>query len=285
MKENEGKSHGRLFSRDIEGTTFKSLPVSEASFMCLELLEPAAYSYYSLTRPSTRFCSHEMSAVSKSLEDVRAVILSAHEKVTAEEKATFYNRWAQTYDQDVTAIEYQAPRLAADSIAAHFSGDRERAQVLDVACGTGLVARQLKGHGFGRFSGVDGSEMMLKMAEGTGLYQGLQLCSLGEEPLPVQPGLFDVVVIVGALSVGQVPVSVIPELCRATKAGGCVCMTTRSNPDNLDYKSALEKEMKALEEEAAWTCEGVTEVQQWERAVSEHEDGYISGAVYLYRKL
>ncbi|KAM9788862.1 methyltransferase-like protein 27 [Neosynchiropus ocellatus] len=226
-----------------------------------------------------------MSAVSKSFEDVRAVIQAAHKNVTAEEKVNFYNSWAQTYDHDVTALEYQAPQLAADSIVAHFSGERERAEVLDVACGTGLVARQLKGHGFGRFSGVDGSQMMLKVAEGTGLYRELRRCSLGEEPLPVQPGGFDVVVIVGALSVGQVPVAVIRELCRAAKAGGCVCMTTRSNADNLAYRSALEKEMKNMEEEGAWRCEGVTEVQQWERAVAEHEDGYIPGAVYLYRKL
>lgn len=62
-------------------------------------------------------------------------------------------------------------------------------------------------------------------------------------------------------------------------------MTTRSNLENLEYKAALERELKQMEDEGLWTCVEVAEVEEWERAVSEQEDGYISGAVYLYRKL
>lgn len=61
-------------------------------------------------------------------------------------------------------------------------------------------------------------------------------------------------------------------------------MTTRSNVDNVEYKAALELELKQMEHEGLWTCVEVTEVQDWERAVSEHEEGYISGVVYLYKK-
>lgn len=122
---------------------------------------------------------------------------------------------------------------------------------------------------------------------------------------------FDVVVIVGALSVGQVPVSVVRELCKSTKPGkmksvplksvflnnlttlcfalfspgGYICMTTRSNCDNNEYKSDLERELKQMEQEGLWTCVEVTEVEEWEKAVSEREHGYIPGAVYLYQKL
>lgn len=62
-------------------------------------------------------------------------------------------------------------------------------------------------------------------------------------------------------------------------------MTTRSNSDNLDYKAALERELKQMEDEGQWTCVEVAEVEEWERAVSEQEEGYISGAVYIYKKL
>lgn len=61
-------------------------------------------------------------------------------------------------------------------------------------------------------------------------------------------------------------------------------MTTRSNHDNLGYRATLECELRKMEEEGLWSCVQVTEVEDWERAVSEQEDGYISGAVYLYRK-
>ncbi|XP_038563949.1 methyltransferase-like protein 27 isoform X1 [Micropterus salmoides] len=234
-------------------------------------------------RHSTGLCI--MSAVTNTFENVKAVILSAHKSTTSAEKVNFYNSWAKNYDQDVAVLDYRAPSLAANSISSHFSGDRDAAVVLDVACGTGLVAKQMKRHGFCHFVGIDGSEAMLESARESGLYKDLKQCMLGEEPLPVQCGYFDVVVIVGALSVGQVPVGAVREFCKSTKPGGYVCMTTRSNRDNVDYKAALERELKQMEEEGLWTCVEVAEVDDWERAVSELEDGYISGAVYLYKKM
>ncbi len=62
-------------------------------------------------------------------------------------------------------------------------------------------------------------------------------------------------------------------------------MTTRANRDNVEYKAALEHELKHMEEEGLWSCVEAVEVEDWERAVSEQEDGYISGVVYLYKKL
>lgn len=44
----------------------------------------------------------------------------------------------------MAVLDYRAPTLAANCISSHFSGDREGAVVLDVACGTGLVATQVK---------------------------------------------------------------------------------------------------------------------------------------------
>ncbi|XP_028450914.1 methyltransferase-like protein 27 isoform X2 [Perca flavescens] len=217
-----------------------------------------------------------MAAVTNTFESVKATILSAHESTTSVEKVNFYNSWAENYDQDVAVLDYRAPSLAANSISSHFSSDREAAVVLDVACGTGLVAKQMKRHGFGHFMGIDGSEAMLKLARESGLYQDLKQSMLG---------LFDVVVIVGALSIGQVPVGVVRELCKSTKPGGYICMTTRSNRDNVEYKAALEHELKQMEDEGLWTCVEVAEVEDWERAVSQQEDGYIAGAVYLYKKL
>lgn len=60
-------------------------------------------------------------------------------------------------------------------------------------------------------------------------------------------------------------------------------MTTRSNENNMQYKTSLERQLKLMEEEGLWSCVNVTEVEEWERAVSEHKEGYISGSVYLYR--
>lgn len=61
-------------------------------------------------------------------------------------------------------------------------------------------------------------------------------------------------------------------------------MTTRGNSDNVEYKVSLECQLEQMEQEGLWTCVEVTEVEDWELAVSEEEHGYIPGTVYLYKK-
>lgn len=95
--------------------------------------------------------------------------------------------------------------------------------------------------------------------------------------------------LVGALGEGQVPSSALPELLRVTRAGGFLCLTTRSNPSNRRYRAELEAALQHLEQKGAWQRVLLQEVPRWERATSEEEEcvrgsGYISGVVYIYRK-
>uniref|UniRef100_A0A8C6GTR9 Methyltransferase like 27 n=1 Tax=Mus spicilegus TaxID=10103 RepID=A0A8C6GTR9_MUSSI len=176
-------------------------------------------------------------------------------------KLRFYDDWAPEYDQDVAALKYRAPRLAVDCLSRAFRGSPHDALILDVACGTGLVAVELQARGFLQVQGVDGSPEMLKQARTRGLYHHLSLCTLGQEPLPD------------------------PE-------GGLVCLTTRTNPSNLLYKEALEATLDSLEQAGVWECLVTQPVDHWELATSEQEtglgtcanDGFISGIIYLYRK-
>ncbi|XP_057676067.1 methyltransferase-like protein 27 isoform X1 [Corythoichthys intestinalis] len=221
----------------------------------------------------------------RTFETAKDVILSAHNSTSRPDQIQFYDRWAQTYEQDVDLIEYRAPGLAAGRVSDHFSGERRTAAVLDVACGTGMVAQMMKRDGFERFVGVDGSKGMLQHARDSGLYQDLKLAMLGDQTLPVPADEFDVVMIVGGLSASHVPVKVIRELWMAAKRGGLICMTTRSNHDNLEYKEALEGEMAEMEAEGLWHRIDVTHVTEWERGVTDQERGYIPGWVYVFQKL
>uniref|UniRef100_A0A673UAN0 Methyltransferase like 27 n=2 Tax=Suricata suricatta TaxID=37032 RepID=A0A673UAN0_SURSU len=228
----------------------------------------------------------------ESLSEVRARVGASHGITDLGDKLHFYDRWAPDYDQDVAALQYRAPRLAVDCLTQALAGPPHAALILDVACGTGLVAAELQARGFFRLHGVDGSPGMLEQARARGLYQHLSLCVLGQEPLPSSEGTFDAVLMVGALSEGQVPCSAIPELLRVTKPGGLVCLTTRTNPSNLHYKEALEATLDRLEQVGAWERLVAWPVDQWELATSELEavprasgsNGFISGIVYLYRK-
>ncbi|XP_063002821.1 methyltransferase-like protein 27 [Elgaria multicarinata webbii] len=224
----------------------------------------------------------------RNLAQVQRRVAELHHGTDPEQQLCFYDGWAPEYEQDVGVLEYQAPRLAAACLASAFQGPLEDALVLDVACGTGLVAQELQATGFHRFHGLDGSQEMLACAGKKGLYQELKRCLLGQEVLPAPEGCYDAVLIVGALSEGQVPISIVPELLRVTKPGGYLCLTTRDNQTNLRYKTELQQLMDELEQRGLWEKVVVQEVEKWERATSGQEStqglDYISGVVYLYRK-
>nr|XP_060613702.1 methyltransferase-like protein 27 [Anolis sagrei ordinatus] len=222
------------------------------------------------------------------LSEVRRRVAQVHQGADLEQQLRFYDAWASEYEEDVSVLEYGAPQYAAACLAAAFGANTQEALVLDVACGTGLVAQELQAVGFRHFHGLDGSPGMLERARHKGLYQDLKQCLLGQEALPSPEGCYDAVVIVGALSEGQVPTNVVPELLRVTKPGGLVCLTTRNNQSNLPYKTVLEKVLADLEQKGLWEKVAEEGVERWERATSEEESGpgleYISGVVYLYRK-
>ncbi|XP_067866328.1 methyltransferase-like protein 27 isoform X1 [Heterodontus francisci] len=229
-----------------------------------------------------------MAANPRTLADAQRTVLSSHKESTAEDKVSFYDSWSELYEQDVIILDYRAPLLAADSLAEVMLEGRDQALVLDVACGTGLVAVQLQKLGFRNFHGMDGCERMLELARSKSVYQTLQKCMLDTEPLQMSSDSYDVVMIVGALSEGQVPYTILPELLRVTKPGGFVCMTTRINKSNQHYKKQLQAVIEEMEQKGLWEKVKVQEVEHWEKATSLHEaeqgSKYISGIIYMYQK-
>nr|XP_020659577.1 Williams-Beuren syndrome chromosomal region 27 protein isoform X2 [Pogona vitticeps] len=229
-----------------------------------------------------------MASASGHLAEVQCRVAELHRGTDPEQQRRFYDGWAPQYEQDVGVLQYQAPKLAAACLASVFRGPPEDAVVLDVACGTGLVAQELHAKGFRHFHGVDGSPGMLELARQKGLYQELKQCLLGQGSLPAPEDYYDAVVIVGALSEGQVPAEVFLELLRVTKPRGYLCLTTRSNKSNLRYKAHLERLLDDLERQRLCEKVAVQEVADWEKATSEEESlegsDSIPGTVYLYRK-
>ncbi|XP_038547853.1 methyltransferase-like protein 27 [Micropterus salmoides] len=212
-----------------------------------------------------------------------------------EHRVQFYDTWTENYEKDHSLMSYRAPYLAVDALSENFSGSPGEALVLDVACGSGWVAKVMVELGFRHFVGVDGSNGMLELAAKTGLYQDLRLALLGPQPLPAQTGVFDVVIIVGALDAGFVPVSVVRELCRAAKPGGLVCMARGDHTGGpaQRYKQDLERELQLMQEEGLWSLVGLKQTDRYmenphlnpERDRKQlQEERFISGTVYLYEK-
>ncbi|KAK5921525.1 hypothetical protein CgunFtcFv8_018883 [Champsocephalus gunnari] len=235
-----------------------------------------------------------MADCSRTLDDVKTV-LRAFKDTDPRQTKKLYDSIAETYDQDFDKLNYRAPQLAVDFLDANFPGAREEVQVLDVACGSGLVGKLMAELGFRHFVGVDCSQGMLDQAAKTGLYQDLRLALLGSDPLPAQTGVFDVVMLVGGLGAGFAPVSVVRELCHAAKPGGLVCMTRgdhRGSPSE-HYGKDLQRELQLMEDEGLWRPAGHKRTLRYMQdpylsgeGVRDllPEERFLSGTVYLFQK-
>jgi predicted TPR repeat methyltransferase len=158
-----------------------------------------------------------------------------------------YDAWAEDYDADLDTWSYRAPvRVAADVVTR-----RPRAgSVLDVGCGTGLVGRALRAHGYaGDLTGLDISEASLEVAERYGDYAVLRAADL-QEPLPLDDDSVDVVVCVGVMTYLPDTEAVWRELVRVARPGGLVVVTQR---EDLWEPRHCQRVIDRLTAEGAWT--------------------------------
>lgn len=110
---------------------------------------------------------------------------SAAEAMSPAYVTSLFDEYAPRFDAHLVGqLDYRAPELLVAALDRHVPG-RHFAPVLDLGCGTGLMARAL-GTRASRFCGVDLSPRMLALARETGLYDSLEardlLLSLQDQP-------------------------------------------------------------------------------------------------------
>ncbi|MBN3300381.1 MET27 protein, partial [Amia calva] len=204
-----------------------------------------------------------------------------------QDRLNFYSTWAPTHEQDIAQMEYRSPFYAAETLAGQCPGGavREGLLVLDVACGTGLVADEMFLFGFRKFHGIDACQQMMDVAQRKGLFQKLILGMLGTGTAPLESGVYDVAVAVGALQGGGVPWTALTEILQSLKPGGLLCFTLRG--DSSGYREQSLSHLQPYLDRGL--LEAVTEQQvaKMQRPLwqEEWEDKYIPGLVCIYRKL
>ncbi|MEM9464526.1 MAG: class I SAM-dependent methyltransferase [Actinomycetota bacterium] len=134
------------------------------------------------------------------------------------ETKDFYARWAATYDEELVGGRgYAMPGRCAAAFATHVT-DRSL-PVIDLGCGTGLLASRLRELGHTAIDGIDYSPEMLAEAEKTGAYRSLWSADLNE-PLAVDDGAYGAVAIMGVFSFGHVHAGALDEFRRILAPGG-----------------------------------------------------------------
>ncbi|KAL7933601.1 S-adenosyl-L-methionine-dependent methyltransferase [Trichoderma chlorosporum] len=139
---------------------------------------------------------------------------------------SIYDKWAATYNDEVgdKAQEYVAPDIVAQ-VALRSSSNLAQYSILDAGCGTGLVGQALAHVGAKSIDGLDLSPAMLRVAQKTGVYQGLYQADLTQR-VPKPDGVYDLVTCVGTFTNGHVgPNPALREFVRLAKKEGTVIAT------------------------------------------------------------
>jgi predicted TPR repeat methyltransferase len=158
-------------------------------------------------------------------------------KYNTEELSDYYDRWSESYDNDLEKFGYVAPRIAAELLSKQ---EIDRAMpVLDAGCGTGLTGLQLQRCGFDRITGVDISPASLEKARQKGCYRDLKQQNLNE-PLDFAADQFAAAQCVGTLTHVENIAELMREFCRVVRPQGVVLFTQRTDLHDDRFKSVID---------------------------------------------
>ena len=146
-----------------------------------------------------------------------------------------YKDWADTYNQDVSSEDYQAPRYIVkymetilDHDAVTLPTEPNALKINDAGCGTGLVGVELKKRGYERVDGFDLSDAMVDVAKDTDAYSRLVGgCDMTRRIKAFDDDAYDIVLCAGVFTLGHVFPSALIELIYLTKPGGILITSTR----------------------------------------------------------
>lgn len=227
--------------------------------------------------------------VSQDFEETREIHLQKDEAfqsiLRVQKKGMDWNQSQQTYetwngddyDTQMLAVGYKAPLWAVDYLL-HLNLDKN-VKILDVCCGTGLVARYLQKHGYFNIDALDASEAMLAKAKKKNLYKDYFCCPLGEgRKAPIAAEQYDVVTIAGGFAEGHMKPDAFEEMLRLLKVGGYVINVMRDeNRRTIDiYKDTFDS-----------TCRRLVQEGKWELVFEHVNPSYymkLHGLVQVYRK-
>ena len=156
-----------------------------------------------------------------------------------DETLKLYADWAETYDQTMLdGLAYRSPQRIATLAA--MTESRRDLRVLDVGCGTGLLANSLRANGFDRVDGLDCSAPMLSVAQREGRIDKAFLRNLNEK-LEIEAECYDILASTGTFTHGHVGAGCLPELLALLVPGGyLICTVHRDVWDEGGFCTGLQ---------------------------------------------
>ena len=197
----------------------------------------------------------------------------ATDATSSREVAEIYDNWAEDYERRILSYGYSTP-----AVTAWFFGRYVRPKdgaVLDAGAGTGIMGQILAPHGYNDLVGIDISDRMLELARKKGVYKDLRQMELGGQ-LDLPSDAFAAVVSTGVFAAGHAPPESFDELIRATKPGGYVIFSVRTD---VYEDGGFKEKQEALEREGTWQLVGTSEPFSHLR----FEDPELKVQIFAYR--
>ena len=158
-----------------------------------------------------------------------------------------YDTWATAYDDDLlNEYGYIAPRIAADAFEPLVQDKTQ--PVIDLACGTGLVGRELNRRGYTCIDGLDLSQGMLTEAKSLGIYRELMQEDLTRRT-SIQDGAYPSLICVGSFASGHLGPEHLREIIRVVRPSAPIVIYM--NAEHFDVKN-FPNTLNKLEDEGLW---------------------------------
>ena len=154
------------------------------------------------------------------------------------EIAALYDRWADTYEAEMSTAGYRHPTICLALLGRHLP--RGAAPLLDAGAGTGLIGEWLAIIGYPHVEALDISEGMLAQAERKGVYAAFHRLALGG-PLPFADGHFAGIVSAGVFTSGHVGIEGLDELIRVCRPGGPIVLTVKNTLWDAGFSTKVMK--------------------------------------------
>ena len=192
---------------------------------------------------------------------------------SSQEISEIYDNWAEDYERRILSYGYSTPAVTAGFFGRYVKP--EDGPVLDAGAGTGITGEVLAPLGYRDLIGIDISPNMLELARTKGVYKDLRQMELGGQ-LDLPSDAFAAVVATGVFAAGHAPPESFEELIRATKSGGYIIFSVRTD---VYMGAGFKDKQEALEREEKWRLIEVTEPFSHLR----FEDPELKVQVFAYR--
>lgn len=152
-----------------------------------------------------------------STDDPKGILGRVNHLVPGDSSRVLYDDWSEDYDAHLQReFGYISPQVAAQALRQEIG--LPDIEIVDYACGTGLVGIALRELGFIHVDGLDISGGMLEQARHKGVYRYLARADLSTQ-IALADACYDAALCVGSMGAGHIGAAQVPELLRALKPG------------------------------------------------------------------